>query len=270
MSSLLPNLPGYEAYLQQGPRYLTKSTVKSYRSVMSYVLKQATEDELRDPQMLNYIRTGLPDSYAPSFPSVWATFKSFAKTLDLELPDVPSVSRIRFTHPMNPDAKKFLAKYWGGVPTLTWVEFLTSETDPTIQQAAFRIYSFLTGSTIVGDKQPIFAKTEFSLEPTASWVIESIAASNRTRTKNLPEQIHATLNEQLSDTYAPASISAEIYKCFVAGYVVIRRRTQASFEEAFVEWEQAVKAKDYAFLLHSVRSYCGIKSSADVAGILFR
>jgi hypothetical protein len=271
MSQIDQTMEAFHEYLREGPMALSKSSATSYASIIKHALTTAEPEDITNPQMIHYLRSGLPTSYSNNFPSAWKAFQKFCLMDDVEIPDIPEIRRVRFVHPIAPDVILMLSKYYNGIPEdLTWEKFLAVEKDNRMLHAALRIYSFFTGSPAPMATQPLFPRAADGHTALPMWVLDSVAASRSRRTLGLAEQMHADLNMQMSEAGVPAGVSADVYRAFVGGQESIRRREQVSFEESFEEWEKLVQNKDYRSLILSVRAFCRIPKDADMAGIIFQ
>lgn len=271
MSQLDATMSAFNEYLQTGTEPLSRSSATHYTSIIKQVLVTADIEDLSNPQMIHYMRTGLSESYRANFPSAWRAFQKFCRMDDVELPDLPELRRVRFVHPIGPDVFRLLSKFYNGIPAdLTWEKFLVTEQDDALKFSALRAYEFFTGVGQVLGNQPLVARSAESLNPVPSWVLESIAASKSKRTSGLIERVHADLNVQISDAKMPVGVSRTVYQMFVAGYPNTRRREQASVEEAFVLWENLIRSRDAHGLIASVRSYCRLPKDTDLDQIIFQ
>lgn len=271
MNRIESTVDEFRKFLLTGKDPFSKGTTISYCSIIKHVLVTAEPEDLTNPQMLHYMRFGLPASYAANFSSAWKAFRKYCFTEDIELPEIPDSRRIRFAHPIAPDARQILAKFYNGIPAdLTWEKFLQMGVEPRLQFAALRVYEFFTGSLTPMANQPIAARSADSLKPMPAWVIDAIAATQGRRTQGLPERFHSDINNQIADAQMSASVSAQIYRMFVAGYDSVRRRSQSSFEENFVAWEQAIQMKDPRGLVLGVQRYFDIDPSQSLAEITFQ
>lgn len=269
MSQIDPTT-AFNEYLREGPPGLSKSSATNYTTIIKHVLTNTNPEDLTNPQMLQYLRTGLLDSYVTNFPSAWKCFQKFCLMEDIELPDLPEIRRVRFVHPVYPDTMKILTKFYNGIPVdLTWDRFLSGEQDDGMKYAALRIYEFFTGSQQPRADQPLVPRSADSVEPMPSWALESIASSRSRKTSGLAEQFHSDLNAQIADARMPAGVSKIVYQCFVAGQSAIRRRKPESFEEQFEQWENMIRERNAYNLIASVRAYCNLPKDANLDGITF-
>ena len=271
MSQIDSTINAFDEYLREGPPRLAQSSATNYRTVIKHVLKETIPDDLMNPQMLGYLRTGLKGTYQVNLPAAWKCFQKFCLMDDIELPDLPEHRRVRFVHPVYPDTMKLLTKHYNGIPTdLTWDRFLSTEQDEGIKFAALRIYEFFTSSQTPRADQPLIPRSADSTDPMPYWTLESIASSRSRKTLGLAEQFHSDINSQLADARMPAGVSKTVYQCFVMGQSAVRRRKPELFEEQFVAWENMIRNRDAYNLIQSIRDYCNIPKDAVLADVTFQ
>jgi len=274
MSTVQDTISEYVAFLQSGPEPLSKGTATNYGQILKMALELANPEDFTDPQMLIYLRAAVNDSYKGTFTTAWKAFTQFCDIhRDVELPRVPEIRRIHFVHPIEPDLRMLLGRYYDGFPPdLDWQTLVSTEKDEKFLRAAQRAYHFFTGAPQPRADQPIIPRNAESNEPMAQWVLEAILGTKRRMTTGPAELFHRDLNSQVAAAGLPVGVSRSLYGICVVGGESIRRKTSGSREAMFEECEKAIQDRSPSTLLSMLKSYAGIgrEEEAEIAGILFQ
>lgn len=274
MSTIQETVDEYVEFLQTGPSGLTKSTAIGYGQILKMALSLSAPEDLTDPQMLVYLRSSVNDSYKGTFTSAWKAFTQFCDIhRDIELPRVPEIRRTHFVHPIEPDLRILLNKYYDGLPAnLDWQKLVETEKDQKFLRAAQRCYEFFTGAPQPRADQPIIPRTAESDEPMPQWVLEAILGTRRRMTDGAAELFHRDVNAQIAAAGMPVGVAKKVYGMFVVGGESIRRKTSGSREAMFEECEKAIQEGSPSTLLNMLKGYMGLKAEQEpeIAGILFQ
>ena len=142
MNSVQETVEAFTEFLQTGPTPLAKGTIVNYACIIRNTLEESAPEDLTDPQMLIYLRAVANDSYRGAFSSAWKAFTQFCDIYrDVELPRVPEIRKIHFIHPIEPDLRVLLLRYYDGLPVdLDWQKLVETEKDQKFLRAAQRCY----------------------------------------------------------------------------------------------------------------------------------
>jgi len=274
MSGVQDTVSSYVKFLQEGPSGLSKGTATNYGQILKMALELANPEDFTDPQMLVYLRAAVNDSYKGTFTTAWKAFTQFCDIhQDIELPRVPEIRRVHLVHPIEPDLRIILSRYYDGIPEgLDWQTLVATETDQKFIRAAQRAYQFFTGTAQPRADQPLIPRTAESDEPMAPWVLEAILGTKRRMTTGPAELFHRDLNAQVAAAGLPVGLSKSLYGLFVVGGESIRRKTGGSREAMFEECEKAIQDGSPSTLLTMLKSYMGVTKAQEpeIAGVLFQ
>jgi hypothetical protein len=262
-------LSAFEKYLEDAQ--IAPSSRRNYVQFVKFILKNVAPPDRRDPQQLLYFRGAHGRSY-PALMSAWRQFQLFHAREEGPLPAIPDLRKIRYGHPVSPDAARILGtmQFYNGLPaTLTWERFLGMGLDQPTQMAALRLYQFFCNDEQPRGDQPIIPRSAESTSPMPKYVLESIANSNIMPIRNRTQLTYRHINGLLAGKGAKASLSTYLYRCFVVSSAKIARRADSSHDELIEYLELRILSQDLRGFVQGVREWCDNPSDEQLLAVHF-
>lgn len=240
-----PSVESFRAFCES--KSLSEAAGKTYRSGYRRMIRDLRPCDLEDPAMMKQYRASMKQGTRNVFDTMYKLFSVFMAEHGTAFPDLPSLPRVRFAHPLMHDVLT-LTGYLNvpQITSLTWGTVPEHAIEEHVERALERIYEFQTGragATATADTPLVPTKAGL---PMREWQVEFIVNSVHHETDHLIDRAAKRVSEAL----VHEEVNGIVLRDYMTAYWTARPNlVRALYPEELVrEMLSMVRAKNFTNL----------------------